>query len=74
MHKYIPKCGEKYYYISHCIGCGPNVLKRQNCDSLDKIRIAEGNCYKTKKQAEIALKSYEKEWLKTHKDLIKAKE
>ncbi len=70
MNKYIPKPGEKYYYISHCIGCEPNVLKRQNCDDLDKTRIAEGNCYKTKKHAEIALKSYKEEWLKTHENLI----
>lgn len=70
MNKYTPKFGEKYYYISHCIGCEPNVLKRQNCDNLDKTRVAEGNCYKTKKHAEMALKSYKEEWLKTHENLI----
>lgn len=71
MLKYTPKFGKKYYYISHCIGCEPNILKRQNCSSLDKTRIVEENCYKTKKQAEEALKRYEKEWLKTHNNLIR---
>lgn len=69
--KYIPKFGEKYYHISHCINCEPNILKRQNWDDLDKTRIVEGNCYETKKQAELALKKYKEEWLKTHKNLIK---
>lgn len=70
MDKYIPELGKNYYYISHCVGCEPSILKGQNCDSSDKTRIAKGNCYKTKKQAEIALKNYKKEWMKTHKDLI----
>lgn len=70
MEKYIPKIGENYYYISHCVGCEPIILRRQNCDSLDKIRIAEGNCYKNSKQAEMAIKNYKEEWLKTHEELI----
>lgn len=70
MDKYIPESGENYYYISHCVGCEPIILKRQNCDSLDKIIIAEGNCYKNLKQAEMALKSYKAEWLKRHEELI----
>lgn len=70
MEKYIPKIGENYYYISHCVGCEPIILRRQNCDSLDKIRIVEGNCYKNLKQAEMALKSYKAEWLKRHEELI----
>ena len=70
MNKYTPEFGENYYHISHCVGCEPNVLKRINCDDLDKVRIAEGNCYKTKKQAETVLKSYKEEWLKTHGNLI----
>lgn len=70
MGKYIPKIGENYYYISHCVGCEPIILRRQNCDSLDKTRIAEGNCYKNSKQAEMAIKKYKEEWLKTHEELI----
>jgi len=70
MKKYTPEFGENYYHISHCVGCEPNILKRQNCDDLDKDRIAEGNCYKTKKHAETALKNYKEEWLKTHENLI----
>ena len=70
MNKYIPVFGENYYYISHCVSCEPDILKRQNCDDLDKRRIAEGNCHRTKKQAETALKSYKEEWLKTHENLI----
>lgn len=70
MNKYTPEFGENYYHISHCVSCEPIILKRQNCDDLDKVRITEGNCYKTKKQAETALKSYKKEWLKTHGNLI----
>lgn len=67
---YIPKVGEYYYYISHCVNCKPNILRRENFDSSDKYRINEGNCYKTKKQAEEALENYKKEWLKTHDNLI----
>ena len=70
MGKYIPKIGENYYYISHCVGCEPIILRRQNCDSLDKTRIAEGNSYKNSKQAEMAIKKYKEEWLKTHEELI----
>ncbi len=70
MNKYTPESGENYYYISHCVGCEPIILKRQNCDDLDRVRIAEENCYKTKKQAETELKSYKEEWLKTHENLI----
>lgn len=70
MNKKTFEFGENYYYISHCVGCEPTILKRKNCDNLDKARIAEGNCYKTKKQAEVALKSYKEEWLKTHGNLI----
>ena len=58
MNKKTFEFGENYYYISHCVGCEPDVSKNQNCDDLDKDRIAKGNCYKTKKQAEVALKSY----------------
>lgn len=67
---WIPKFGENYYHISHCVGCKPNILRRQNVDSLDKSRIKDGNCYKTKKQAEKALKDYCEEYLKTHNNLI----
>lgn len=70
MKKYTPEFGENYYHISHCVSCEPIILKRQNCDDLDKDRIAEGNCYKTKKHAETALKNYKEEWLKTHENLI----
>ncbi len=62
---------ENYYYISHCVNCEPIILKRLNCDDLDKTRIKEGNAYKTKKQAEKALKEYKENWLKSHKTLIK---
>ena len=68
---WIPDFAENYYYISHCVGCKPNILKRQNVDSIDKSRIEEGNYYKTKKQAEKALNNYCEEWLKTHNNLIK---
>lgn len=71
MKNYKPKFGEHYYHISHCVNCIPNILKRLNVDDLDKSRIAEGNCYKTKKEAEKALKEYKEEWLKTHDNLIK---
>ena len=70
MEKYIPKIGENYYYISHCVGCEPIILRRQNCDSLDKTRIAEGNCYKNSKQAEMAINKYNEECFKTHEELI----
>lgn len=71
MKEYIPKFGEYYYHISHCINCIPCILKRMNCDDVDESRIKKGNCYKTKKEAEKALKQYEEEWLKTHNNLIK---
>ena len=70
MEKYIPKIGENYYYISNSVGSETIILRRQNCDSLDKTRIAEGNCYKNSKQAEMAIKNYKEEWLKTHEELI----
>lgn len=62
---------ETYYYISHCVNCSPIVLKRKNIDSIDKSRIAEGNYYKTIKEAERTLDKYCTEWLKTHDNLIK---
>ncbi|MEG2831914.1 MAG: hypothetical protein RR832_05825 [Bacilli bacterium] len=36
--KYRPEYGDYYYYVSHCIGCEPSVLKRQFLDSFDEIK------------------------------------
>mgnify|MGYP004589975109 CR=1 FL=1 len=74
MDKYIPKTGENYYYISHCVHCEPLILNRSFWDDLDESRAKKGECYKTKRQADIALEQYKKEWLKTHDNLIKKEE
>lgn len=71
LERYIPKLGENYYFISHCINCEPTVLKRIFCDSLDEWRAKQGLCSKTKKQAELALKEYKENWLKNHNSLVK---
>lgn len=61
---------KKYYFISHCVNCEPSILCRINIDSTDKSRIAEGNAYKTKKEAEKSLEKYKEEYLKIHSTLI----
>ena len=61
---------KKYYFISHCINCEPNILCRINIDTSDKIRINEGNAYKTKKEAEKALEKYKEKFLKENGTLI----
>lgn len=61
---------KKYYFISHCVNCEPGILCRMNIDSIDESRIAEGNAYKTKKEAENALKKYKEEYLRKHATLI----
>ena len=61
---------KKYYFISHCVNCEPNILSRINIDTTDKSRIAEGNAYKTKKEAEKALEKYKEDYLNEHRTLI----
>ena len=61
---------KKYYFISHCINCEPNILWRINIDTSDKIRINEGNAYKNKKEAEKALEKYKEKFLKENGTLI----
>ena len=61
---------KKYYFISHCVNCEPNISCRINIDSTDKIRITEGNAYKTKKEAEKALEKYKEKYLEEHGTLI----
>lgn len=61
---------KKYYFISHCVNCEPGILCRMNIDSIDESRIAEGNAYKTKKEAEKALEQYKNDYLKKHGTLI----
>lgn len=61
---------KKYYFISHCVNCEPSILCRMNIDTTDESRIAEGNAYKTKLEAEKALEKYKEEYLKKYGTLI----
>jgi hypothetical protein len=49
--KFQPKWEEKYYYVNF-----PKVYKTNNRDSeIDKFRLSENNCFKTKSEASLCI-------------------